>query len=219
MKYIQKNPEPQEIIGWKQKFKNKNRRLPQYEDIAHDRKYKVILKEKLLSEQGDVCCYCCKRIGLSDSHIEHFRPKGNRQYRMLSMEYENLLASCQGFHGKGENCGHNKANEYDEGLIISPLEKDCEEHFKFSSRGKIIAADKDNRAACTIELLNLDIPALNAAREAAMWESGAMEDMTEEECRSLLKKYSSKDEKGQYAVFCDAIIYQLKKRLTEITLQ
>lgn len=219
MKYIQKNPEPQEIIEWKRTFKNKNHRLPQYKDIVGDAACKAILKEKLLSEQGNICCYCCKRIAAGNSHMEHFRPKGNEQYRMLSMEYENLLASCQGFHGKGENCGHTKANEFDEDLMISPLEKDCEEHFKFSSRGKIKAADGNNRAAYTIGLLNLDTPAVNAAREAAMWESGAMEDLTQEECRRLLKKYSSRDKKGQYAEFCDAIIYQLKKRLKEITLQ
>ena len=33
MIYIQKDKEPDEIVSWKKKFKNKNKRKPCYEDI------------------------------------------------------------------------------------------------------------------------------------------------------------------------------------------
>lgn len=48
---------------------------------------------------------------------------------------------------------------------------------------------------------------LNSAREAAMWESGAMYDISKEKCLQLLDKFGRKDEHGKYAEFCDAIIY------------
>ena len=219
MKSIQKNEEPREIVAWKRKFKNVHGREAQYDDIAHDPEHKNVLKESLIEEQGSVCCYCCKRIESGNSHIEHFRPKGDPAYAELSLEYDNLLASCQGYHNEKENCGHRKGNEFDEKLMISPLEKDCEDYFKFSSRGKIMAVDGNDRARYTIELLELDSPQLNAARQMAMWASGAMEDITEEECRELLERFLEKDEHGRYGGFCDAIVYQLKKRLTYLERQ
>ena len=214
MKHIQKREEPAEIIKWKQKFKNIHERRPKYEDIVGEEK--KILKDSLLSEQGNICCYCCKRIADANSHIEHFRPKGQPAYRDLSLEYDNLHASCQGYHNREENCGHVKLNEFDEDNLISPLEEDCEKNFKFSSRGKIMPVEGNERAKYTIGLLKLDTPVLNAARNTAMWESGSMEEMTGEECVQLLAKFSSKDENGQYAGFCDVIIYQLKKQLEEL---
>jgi uncharacterized protein (TIGR02646 family) len=213
MKYIKKNNEPLEITEWKKKFKNTNGREPQYEDISHDQKHKELLKESLLSEQGKICCYCCKRIGAANSHIEHFCPKGNQKYKMMSLKYGNLMASCQGIGDKGENCGHSKGDIFDEKLLISPLNEDCEINFIFSSRGKIMATDGNVRAQYTIDALKLDTPRLNAAREAAMWESGAMDVETEEECQKLMCRFSSKDETGQYAEFCDAILYHLKEMM------
>ena len=59
----------------------------------------------------------------------------------------------------------------------------------------------------------MDSPQLNAAREMAMWESGAMEVTSEEECRELLERFRKKDENGRYAGFCDVVVYQLEKRL------
>ncbi|MFQ6824399.1 MAG: GDP-mannose 4,6-dehydratase [Agathobacter sp.] len=89
-------------------------------------------------------------------------------------------------------------------------------NFEFSSRGKIKAVDGNQRAVYTIDKLNLDTGALNAAREAAMWESGAMQDITEERCLFLLDKYERADKDGKYAGYSDAIIYHLKKRLKRL---
>lgn len=217
MRYIQKNNEPQEMINWKRQFKKKYHRNPHYEDIAHNQDEKYILKSSLLSEQGGLCCYCCKRIHLENSHIEHFYPKGDPTYETLSLEYGNLLGSCQGYSDKKENCGHKKPNDFDKNLLISPLEEGCERYFKYNGRGKIKAQKEDERAEYTIKMLHLDTEELNAARAVAMWEAGVMEVLTEEECRKMLEQYSRKNEAGQYAVFCDAILYQLQKQLEEIT--
>ena len=135
----------------------------------------------------------------------------------MSLEYENLLASCQGYHDREENCGHSKDNIFDEELFVSPLEENCESLFEFNDRGKIKAADGNERAAYTIELLNLDTEQLNAARTEAMWVSGAMDELTEDECQKLLHKYENVDERGRYAGFSDAIVYQLKKQLAYLT--
>lgn len=219
MKRIYKNDEPQEILQWKSKFKNKNGRVPRYSDLneVENLPHKIFLKNSLISEQGHICCYCCKPIDTKNSHIEHIRPKERDEYRAISLEYENLLASCQGYHDREENCGHSKDNAFNEELFVSPLEENCESLFEFSDRGKIKATDGNERAAYTIEILNLDTEQLNAARTEAMWVSGAMDELTEDECRRLLDKFQSVDERGRYAGFSDAIVYQLKKQLAYLT--
>lgn len=219
MKRIYKNDEPQEILQWKSKFKNKNGRVPRYSDLneVENLPHKILLKNSLLSEQGHICCYCCKPIDTKNSHIEHIRPKERDEYRAISLEYENLLASCQGYHDREENCGHSKDNAFNEELFVSPLEENCESLFEFSNRGKIKAVDGNERAGYTIELLNLDTEQLNAARTEAMWVSGAMDELTEDECQKLLDKFQSVDERGRYAGFSDAIVYQLKKQLAYLT--
>lgn len=63
----------------------------------------------------------------------------------------------------------------------------------------------------------MDTEQLNAARTAAVWASGAMDELTEDECQRLLDKFKSVDEKGRYAGFSDAIVYQLKKQLAYLT--
>lgn len=219
MKTIYKNDEPQEILQWKSKFKNKNGRVPRYSDLneVENLPHKIFLKNSLISEQGHICCYCCKPIDTKNSHIEHIRPKERNEYRAISLEYENLLASCQGYHDREENCGHSKDNAFNEELFVSPLEENCESLFEFSDRGKIKAVDGNERAGYTIELLNLDTEQLNAARTEAMWVSGAMDELTEDECQKLLDKFQSVDERGRYAGFSDAIVYQLKKQLAYLT--
>lgn len=219
MKTIYKNDEPQEILQWKSKFKNKNGRVPRYSDLneVENLPHKILLKNSLLSEQGHICCYCCKPIDTKNSHIEHIRPKERDEYRAISLEYENLLASCQGYHDREENCGHSKDNAFNEELFVSPLEENCESLFEFSNRGKIKAVDGNERAGYTIERLNLDTEQLNAARTEAMWVSGAMDELTEDECQKLLDKFQSVDERGRYAGFSDAIVYQLKKQLAYLT--
>lgn len=219
MKTIYKNDEPQEILQWKSKFKNKNGRVPRYSDLneVENLPHKILLKNSLLSEQGHICCYCCKPIDTKNSHIEHIRPKERDEYRAISLEYENLLASCQGYHDREENCGHSKDNAFNEELFVSPLEENCESLFEFSNRGKMKAVDGNERAGYTIELLNLDTEQLNAARTEAMWVSGAMDELTEDECQKLLDKFQSVDERGRYAGFSDAIVYQLKKQLAYLT--
>ena len=218
MRWIRKKDEPQDLVLWKRKFKNMHNRFPSYFDLnkSENQSEKRILKSSLIEEQGHICCYCCKPISTENSHIEHIRPKERDEYRELSLEYENLLASCQGYNDREENCGHSKENEFDEELFISPLDKDCESYFEFSSRGKIKAVDGNQRAVYTIDKLNLDTGALNAAREAAMWESGAMQDITEERCLFLLDKYERADKDGKYAGYSDEIIYHLKKRLKRL---
>lgn len=78
MLYIQNKNEPEAVIKWKRKYKG----TPPFETIPEKEKH--LLRDSLLKEQGNICCYCCGRISANDSDIEHFHPKS--KYPKLSLE-------------------------------------------------------------------------------------------------------------------------------------
>ena len=102
------------------------------------------MKNALIQEQRYICCYCCNQIGERDSHIEHFCSKGRQEYSGKSLDYDNILASCQGEGTKNSktkrvrrHCGHAKQYQFDEKLMISPLDINCAERFVFTEYGRV----------------------------------------------------------------------------------
>ena len=75
------------------------------------------------------------------------------------MNYNNLLASCT-----SKTCGTAKGNTYDSGKFISPLQEDCEKHFRFLPNGRI--EGQTPMGESTIECLNLNDYELVQARRA-----------------------------------------------------
>ena len=141
---------------------------PTYADLRDPEKKEV--KESLMNEQGYICCYCERRLTDADSHIEHFKPQSNNVVNPL--DYSNMLCSCQNQLEQGEprHCGHSKADWFDENLLISPLDPDCERCFAYTADGKIQPADKCDNAATTmtIEKLKLNIGILDERRKKAI---------------------------------------------------
>ncbi|WP_353258828.1 hypothetical protein [Prochlorothrix hollandica] len=107
MKYIRKSPAGcPELEAWKQaqlelwernKQEDPNVKLLDYN---YERFRDVtLLQVCLLEEQGFICCYCCKFISSTTSHVEHFIAQKDKRYseeeqERLSLEYDNMLASC-----------------------------------------------------------------------------------------------------------------------------
>lgn len=165
MKKITKGTEPPEFTAWKSEDKMAHR--PNWNRLRSP--LKTIIHESLMSEQGFICCYCETRIAVDDSHVEHYRPK--EECSNLQLDYGNLLCSCLRERSSGEpvHCGHRKGSWFDEELLISPLQQDCESRFMFTADGGIYPRTSSDIAAVeTIERLALDLPKLNALREAAL---------------------------------------------------
>ncbi|ESQ15163.1 MAG TPA: TIGR02646 family protein [Chromatiaceae bacterium] len=161
MKYIQKRQEPQAFADWK--AQENNNWQPTYKALSGPPK--AALKQALMAEQGEICCYCERRLTWDDSHIEHFRPQHDDLVDPL--DYGNLLCSCQNRIQKGEprHCGNLKDKWFDDALLISPLDPACQARFRFSGDGEIKPlTDTDAVAETTIAKLGLDIPKLNALR-------------------------------------------------------
>lgn len=169
MKRIIKNLEPEEFSDWKAQDHMAHR--PRWNRVPAP--IRRVVKESLMQEQGFICCYCESRISIDDCHVEHFRPiEGNSgRYSNQQLLYENIHCSCQGETDRGEpsHCGHGKGSWYDENLLISPLDENCERRFRFTADGGIFARlENDRGAEITIRKLQLDLPRLRALRAAAL---------------------------------------------------
>jgi uncharacterized protein (TIGR02646 family) len=212
MKYIKKSEEPQSLTEWNQQ---RSKNIPNWKNFDRDVKNDVFYS--LLKEQGFICCYCGSLIARRECHIEHFKPKSI--YPNLTYEYNNLIASCQGEDEKRPrvpiHCGHKKGNWYDDELMVSPLDKNCLDFFKYSGSGEIIPTDKQDKqlvAETTIKKLALNINKLTKMRRQAI---NAIlldiEDLSREEIKLLIEAYEKPDKYGSLIPFSATITYILKQ--------
>lgn len=215
MKYIRKNQPPQDFIEWKNKA-NDNWQ-PTWNNFQKPEKTSV--HNSLLKEQGFICCYCGRRINQEDSHIEHLKPRN--KYPNLALDYDNFLASCQGESETPPpvpvHCGHKKSKWYEEPLMVSPLDSNCADFFRYTDDGQILATtDSDKQAAAkeTITRLALDIDKLKKMREKAF--EGILDvidTLDNDDIKKLIKGFEQTNAQGEYEEFCSAIAYVLKQYL------
>ena len=213
MKYIKKGEEPESFKTWKALA----RTTPNWGYSYLQNPEKRELHEALIREQGYICCYCGMRITRESSHIEHLKPQSIPDPD-LSVEYTNLLASCQREREpkKPIHCGVAKDDWYDENLMVSPLNSNCIDFFIYTDDGQILATDaseKNVAATKTIKQLRLDIPKLKAMREEVIKNLLVGLDvftLTEEEKQKLLQGFEQPDANGRYEEFCSAIAYILQ---------
>ena len=199
MKRIYKHDEPQELKRFKANAKRKGWR-PKYSSLHG--KTKRAIKQKLMEEQGYICCYCEKQITDDDSHIEHLRPQALS--RRETVNYNNMLCSCQKDLKKGEarHCGNLKGSSL---IAITPLDEDCENKFSYGEDGSIRPVRGDREAADTIEILGLNIDKLNALRSKAI-EPFLDPDLTDEEMKTFVTHYLKKHN-GKFGQFYTTIRY------------
>ena len=198
MKYISKDPEPQNFSASKAAnpgatYKDLGKKSPAVKHQVHD---------ALLKEQGYICCYCEQSISSLNSHIEHFRPKDANKFPHLQLDYTNLHTSCNKYPTKTtpDICGVKKDNEFSADLI-SPLEPDCSSHFKYKLNGTIDAATPgDKRAEYTISLLGLDDSFLDALRSATLLPF-LSPTLTVDDLRIMKENYLKKKSDGSFNPF------------------
>ena len=203
MKHIIKDQDTPEFDKWKA-LANEDWQ-PTYEDLRDPEKKEI--KDSLLNEQGYICCYCERRLTDNDSHIEHFNPQSNNAANPL--DYANMLCSCQKQlkQGKPRHCGNLKGNWFDDQLLVSPLDLDCEGHFAHTADGKIQPArESDDAARMTIEKLGLNINRLIALRKKAI-EPFLDEDLSEQERSQFVSGYLRRNTGGMFEEFWTTINY------------
>lgn len=207
MKYISKGSEPQTFADWKA-LANEDWQ-PSYESLSGEIKRTV--KTALMQEQGYICCYCERRLTDEDSHIEHFRPRTDPDIDPLG--FANMLCSCQNRLKKGEprHCGNLKENWFQEDLLISPLEPECEAVFAYLGDGGMHASDPlDDAARTTIQKLGLDIDKLRALRNHAI-EPFLEPSLSDTDFKVFISGYLQHDADGTFPEFYTTIEYLFAK--------
>jgi uncharacterized protein (TIGR02646 family) len=210
VKYIKKSEEPESFTVWKN-LANEDWQ-PSWENFSKPQK--TYVHDSLLQEQGFICCYCGRRINTDDSHLEHLKPRTT--YPQSALEYTNILASCQKDTVRKEplHCGKIKDKWYDDNLMISPLDVNCAEFFRYTDDGQILAtnnSEKQLAAETTIDKLALNIDKLKNLRAKSIEPIlEIINTITEEERQNLIIGFSETNSKGYYEEFCAAIIYLLK---------
>lgn len=201
MRHFVKGPQPAALEEWKA-LANEDWQ-PTYEGLQNPQKR--VLHQSLLDEQGHVCCYCGRRISLTDSHIEHFRPQELRGD--LALNHENLLASCirETAPGAPLHCGHAKGNDFDEAKHLSPVDPTCERRFIYTLTGSILPSDEeDARANYMSNLLRLDIDFLRNRRLEALtstFDEGFIGSATDDELAALAEAFRQRDPDGKLDSF------------------
>jgi uncharacterized protein (TIGR02646 family) len=209
MRFIEKTAEP-DIL---RQFKAQSNADWQatYNNLQNPEKRE--LHQILLAEQGYICCYCGARISLADSHIEHFQPQ--ESYPDKQLDYRNLLVSCLRQPNAGDplHCGVSKGNWYDRDLTVSPTIANCVDFFEYQADGKIIPSCDDLKktaADTTIERLKLKISNLTKSRAKSL-EGLDLNELSLADLDKFIDRYNQKNQIGQYAPFCQMLIYCLQQ--------
>jgi len=126
------------------------------------------LREHILLEEQDLlCAYCEKEIddNSKNSNIDHFRLKAGHIFPEKTLDYSNLLVSC---NTKGR-CSdykdkHIKSKD-DYENIINPITENPDDFFDYLNTGRIVAIDNNPKAVFTIDIFQLEQPSLIRQRK------------------------------------------------------
>jgi uncharacterized protein (TIGR02646 family) len=142
MRKIIKNTEPESLTNFKTTFP-----LLKYRDLVgiHSQ-VRVDIRSSCISDQYHLCAYCCDRITLNSSHNDHIISQKSTEGESLTLNYLNIVASCQ----SKNSCGHKKNNQV---INITPLMDNCERDIIYLLNGKMTHKSQD--AQRTISVLNL----------------------------------------------------------------
>lgn len=179
---------------------------------------KAETKAALLTEQGDLCAYCCERIDARRSHIEHIVPRSEATGDPgRALDHQNMVASCFGRDDEDprlrrgvdadRHCGDHKGDVYDAARFVSPLDTSCEAAFVFTALGRVepSAAGLD-RAVYTIGVLNLNAARLRRGRTAAiLGVEDVLAGLDAAVRGSLLSRLSDRQPDGSFVEFYPAV--------------
>ena len=133
---INKGKPPEELIAAKRRLKSTPDTSLNWEGI--DKSEKRAILHSLLNEQGDLCAYCTRKISETDAHVEHLIPQSARTGcdDPDSVDYNNLLAVCDGFEGSAAGLTCDRARG-DAPLTVNPLRSDSLKSIRYQRDGRI----------------------------------------------------------------------------------
>lgn len=197
------------------------------------------LRNNLLEDQGNICCYCMSSISIPASNktertkIEHYIPRDKT--REVEVNYHNLYLSCDGkkqckeSNNKKENTHKNCACKYKKGKVSFrhcdtckgnrklkhiKLDGTTQSKIKYKSSG-IIYSDDENIGYELNYILNLNNSQLVSNRKQAkqtLWQCFPEDKKWSSSfLKNKISQYKNMDKKAPYVGF---LIYVLQLRLS-----
>jgi uncharacterized protein (TIGR02646 family) len=203
MKRIVKSNSPVELAKWfaAQPTTDIGKLNCRYSNLPSD--IRSIVKQRLLQDQGYICCYTGIRVNDARSHIEHLKPQSRYFDRHEDIDYDNLVAAYPGADATQCAYGaHPKADWYDETHFVSPLSPQCEAAFRFNLKGEIQAEPANIAAKTTIEWLKLEDAALTEMRQQAIQTLLFDAPLSIKQAEELLERMFDRNKKDQFRPFC-----------------
>lgn len=176
------------------------------------------LRHQLLIEQGYLCAYCMQRITTENSKIEHWHCQS--AYPEEQLDYQNLLAVCQGNQGQAETVQHCDTKKGNTDFKCHPAKLEHQhwlKTLKYLGDGRIESEELLlNQQLETI--LNLNMSRLMANRKNIAMavkkmlnsEKGSR---TQQQIQHFLNIWQRKNAEGKYNEYCGVAIYYLEKKL------
>lgn len=203
MKQILKSPAPRELTQWfkAQHSSDQGQINCRYPNLPSD--IRSIIKQRLLEDQGYICCYTGIRINDDRSHIEHLKPQSRYFKNNEDVDYDNLLAAYPGANANQCLYGaHAKADWYDEDHLISPLSSQCETAFQFDLEGRIQSTASNTAAQNTTDRLKLNDASLTEMRQQAIQGLLFDDSISIKQAEKLLAEIYQKDSHQKLRPFC-----------------
>jgi len=181
----------------------------------------VLIRKKLLDDQGFICCYCQRRIPHKSkkgkfitpkSKIEHFKCQKN--FPRLQLDYRNMFIACR---GKGNNDEHTCDTKKEDDLLLkTDFSKAIQNNIYYTKVGEMKSFDTDLQKDID-EILNLNEENLRVSRSAIY----VAIQMTKKrlgkkpnyqtELSKLVRNIQNKNSKGQLVEFLGTHLYFLNK--------
>ncbi|MCY3559601.1 MAG: TIGR02646 family protein [bacterium] len=215
MRTIVKQPEPTSLTEYRVQD------WSSYEGYAD----KEALRRALVTEQGELCCYCMRRIS-ADRHamkIEHWRPRSRHPTEQL--DYGNLLAACRGGEGQPPRLQHCDTRKGDSDLRWNPADpaNRIETRLRYEPDGTIRAHDDGEFDAQLDEVLNLNLSLLKNNRKSALdgilrwWQEERARPRPVERARLERERDRWRDGGDALKPYCQVVVWWLEQRLARLS--
>jgi len=209
MKHIVKGREPRSLTV------HRRQAGADYDNYAE----KDDLRDTLLMEQGDLCCYCMRRIAVENMKIEHWASQ--TRYPNRQLDYQNLLAACEGGMGAPKHLQHCDTRKGDDDIRIHPADRqhNCETYIRYQADGEIYS-DNDRINHDLNKVLNLNLQRFCYNRKAVL--VGMLDALRKKRpdgvwTKSFLqveqRRWSHRAAGGQFLEYCQVVSYHLQKKI------
>lgn len=212
MKHITKAHEPHSLTQYRLQQHSSYEGYPAKND----------LRNSLIDEQGGICCYCMRRVTVQNMKIEHWACQHNHPDKQL--EYQNLLAACDGGEGAAKHLQHCDTHKGDEDIKIRPADPNhnCENFIRYQADGPIYS--NDARINNDLDrVLNLNLQRMCHSRKAVL--DGALESLrkrrpnglwTTEFLSAEIGRWANRGAGGQFREYCQIVNYHLLRKLARV---